>query len=265
MSHLTLCLDLGNTQIFGGVFAGKQLLLKFRHASTTATSSDQYGVFLRAVLRENQIDHRDIKEIAICSVVPHLDYSLQSACIKYFGHDPFLLQAGVKTGLKIKYRNPLEVGADRIANAVAAINLFPQRNIIIVDFGTATTFCAISKDKDYLGGIIMPGMRLSMEALQNNTAKLSSVNIIRANTLVGRSAIEGIQSGLFYGQRAALKTISADITASHFADSEPVIIGTGGFAQLFQDDNIFDTIQPNLVLVGLQLTLAMNQVASTEN
>lgn len=261
MQDLTLCLDLGNTQMFGGVFA-QDLKMNFRHASKTATSSDQYGIFLRSVLRENQIDHQHIKQIAICSVVPHLDYALQSACIKYFDCDPFLLQAGVKTGLKIKYRNPVDVGADRIANAVAAIHRFPNRNLIIVDFGTATTFCAVNKNKEYLGGVIMPGMRLSMEALQTNTAKLSSVNIKRTDTLVGRSTVECIQSGLFYGHRAALKAITADITATHFQSEPPVIIGTGGFAHLFQEDDIFDTIQPNLVLQGLRLTLQINQVTT---
>src|SRR4051812_38031978 len=125
---MILCLDVGNTQLYGGVFAGEKIQLRFRYPTQRGTTSDQAGIFLKNVLRENSIDFTAIKQIAICSVVPHMDYSLRSACIKYFNIDPFMLQAGVKTGLKIKYRNPLEVGADRIANAIAANKQFPQKN-----------------------------------------------------------------------------------------------------------------------------------------
>lgn len=260
-SKLTLCLDLGNSQLFGGVFDDDELLLRFRHDSKHPVSSDQMGIFLREVLRENGVNHPQIAQIAYCSVVPHLDYSLQAACIKYFGIDPFVLQTGVKTGLKIKYKNPSDVGADRIANAVAAIRIFPNRNIIIVDFGTATTFCAINSAKEYLGGLIMPGMRLAMESLQSNTSKLSSVNIIRPETVVGRTTVACIQSGLYFGHRAALADITQLITRENFRE-DPMIIGTGGFAHLFSEDGIFDTIQPNLVLTGLRMALEMNTTAA---
>src|SRR3989338_10384727 len=161
---MILCLDVGNSHIFGGVFEKSSLKLQFRHDSNQQSTSDQLGVFLRAVLREHHLDPDHVKQIAISSVVPALDYSLRAACLKYFNIEPFLLKAGVKTGLNIKYRNPQEVGADRIANAIAATQSFPQRNIIIIDFGTATTFCAINASKAYLGGVIMPGVRLSVEA-----------------------------------------------------------------------------------------------------
>lgn len=143
---MILCIDVGNSHIYGGVFDGDEIKLRFRHTSKVSTS-DELGIFLKSVLRENNCSPETIRKIAICSVVPQVDYSLRSACVKYFSIDPFLLQAGVKTGLNIKYRNPVEVGADRIANAIAATHSFPNQNIIVIDFGTATTFCAISHKK----------------------------------------------------------------------------------------------------------------------
>ncbi len=140
---MMLCLDIGNSHIHGGVFDGDQLQVQFRMASKTGASSDEYGVFLRAVLRENGVVPGDIKAVALCSVVPDELYPINACCQKYFGLEPFILQAGVKTGLQIGYRNPLEVGADRIANAIAVTHLFPQNDAVIIDLGTATKFCAL--------------------------------------------------------------------------------------------------------------------------
>jgi type III pantothenate kinase len=255
---MILCLDVGNSQIFGGVFDGDTIQFRFRYNSKLNSTSDQLGVFLRSVLHENNIDINEIKEIAICSVVPHMDYSLRSACVKYFKIEPFVLQAGKKTGLKIKYRNPLEVGSDRIANAIAASHLFPNKNLIIADFGTATTICAISNKKEYLGGVILAGMRLSMEALVQNTAKLSAVEILKPEVALGRSTSEGIQIGLYYSQLATIKALSKDIKAEYWKDEKFLLIGTGGFSHLFQDAKIFDHIMPDLVLEGLKIALSMN-------
>ncbi len=146
---MMLCLDIGNSHLHGGVFKGEDLLLQFRMASKSGASSDEYGVFLRAVLKENDIDPEVIKNIAMCSVVPEVQYPINACCQKYFGIEPFVLQAGVKTGLQIAYRNPLEVGADRIANAIAVTHLYANQNVIVIDLGTATTFCAITKSKVY--------------------------------------------------------------------------------------------------------------------
>ncbi|HWU43089.1 MAG TPA: type III pantothenate kinase, partial [Bdellovibrio sp.] len=155
---MILCLDVGNTQIYGGLFDKDKMVLSFRKNSKSGASSDETGIFLRTVIRENGYDPAKIRQIAVCSVVPEVIYSLRGACMKYFNINPFILQAGVKTGLKVKYRNPLEVGADRIANSIAATHLYPNQNVIIVDLGTATTFCAVTKEKDYLGGSIVAGL-----------------------------------------------------------------------------------------------------------
>lgn len=256
---MILCLDIGNTQIFGGVFNQDKLQFSFRHDTTQSYTSDQLGIFLKSVLRENTIAPSDINKIAIASVVPHLDYSIQAACKKYFKVVPFMLQAGVKTGIKIKYNNPLEVGADIIAGAIAAAHLYPEQNVIVIDFGTATTICPINANKEFLGGCIMPGIRLCMESLQSNTAKLPTVQIIKPETILGRSTVESIQSGLYYGQLAAVKAITEQLTIEVFNDEQPIIIGTGGFAQLFAAEDIFTDIVPNIVLDGLLLALQRSE------
>ncbi len=256
---MLLALDVGNSHIFGGVFEGENLRLKFRKSSRADVSSDEIGVFLKGVLRENGLDAGKISGIAVCSVVPELSYSLRSACAKYFPVEPFFLQAGVKTGLNIKYKNPAEVGADRIANAVGAVQLYPGRNIIIVDFGTATTFCAVTKNRDYLGGLIMPGPKTAMESLASRTALLRAVEIVRPSSVVGKTTAESIQAGIYYSNMAAVREIHSLICREDFAGEDAVLVGTGGFCRLFEQDKLFDAVLPDLVLSGLKAAHAMNQ------
>lgn len=264
---MILCLDVGNTTIHAGVYSlGKgptKLLAQFRRTSEFRASSDELGLFLRSALRENGIAPEKIKRIAICSVVPDAIYSIRGACQKYFKHSPFILQAGVKTGLKIRYRNPLEVGSDRIANSMAALSMFPERDLIIVDFGTATTFCAIRRDKEYLGGVIIAGIRISMEALETRTAKLPSVEIVPVKTALGRSTVESIQSGLYFGQMGQVREIRDRITKECFGSSgsgteRPLTIATGGFAGLFEKEGLFDHVVSDLVLRGLFIATQIN-------
>ena len=255
---MILTLDVGNTQIHGGVFRKDELVLQFRKTSRQQFSSDEIGIFLRTVLRENDIDPANIEQVAVCSVVPDAIHSIRSGCIKYFNNDPFILKAGVKTGLKIKYRNPLEVGTDRIANAIAGSHLYPHKNLIIVDFGTATTFDVITKTKEYLGGVIIPGVRMSMESLVKGTAKLMAVEIGEIDEVVGRSTSDSIRSGLYYGQLGMVKEITKRITKESFPDEKPLVIGTGGFSRLFEGSQLFDEIIANLVLQGIYLALLLN-------
>ncbi len=255
---MMLCLDVGNSHIYGGVFEGDKISLRFRHTSQKSTS-DELGLFLKQVLRENNCKPENIKHIAIGSVVPQLDYSLRSACIKYFSIDPFFLQAGVKTGLNIKYRNPVDVGADRIADAIAATHRFPNQALMMIDFGTATTFCVVDATKAYLGGAILPGLRLSMDALSHNTAKLPSVDIVRVKQVVGRSTVESIQSGVYFGALGAVKEVIGRVKSQLFADETLLVLATGGFAALFEKEAIYDHLLPDLVLEGLRLAINMNQ------
>jgi type III pantothenate kinase len=210
------------------------------------------------VLRENGFDPTSITAVSICSVVPDMVHSVRNATIKYFGLRPFLLEPGVRTGLRIRYRNPLEVGTDRIAGAIAAAGLFPGKNAIIVDFGTATTIDALTAERDYLGGLILPGLRLAMESLDARTARLPKVEIRKPPELLGRSTVESIQAGLYYGNVAILRHLCVEVRERYFAGSETRLIGTGGFARLFEDESIFDAHVPELVLLGLREALRLN-------
>lgn len=259
---MILTLDVGNSQIFGGLFEAGELTIRFRKASRSQISSDELGLFLRNVIRENGHDPSTIEQVGLCSVVPEIVYSLRSCCRKYFGIDPFILQAGVKTGLKIRYRNHLELGADRIANAIGATHLHPDRHIIVIDFGTATTFDVVSADHEYLGGIILPGLRVAMEALERNTARLPTVEIAAPAALVGRSTVESIQSGLYFGNRAMVRELTREIRDQAFRGAPAVVIGTGGFSRLFEQEQLFDAVVPDLVLIGLHRAMSLNEGGS---
>ncbi len=255
---MKLCLDVGNSHIYGGIYDSDRALLTFRKASKQGASSDEYGLFFRSVLRENGLDANQVTEIALCSVVPEAVYAISAACQKYFDIRPFILQAGVKTGLKIEYRNPLEVGSDRIANAIAGVGLFPGENLVIVDLGTATTLCAVGKDRSYKGGVILPGLKMSMQALESGTSKLGSVEIIRKDTCLGRTTAASIQSGLYFGHLGALHEIIHRIQFEEFKGQRPKVLATGGFASLFAESGLFDLVKQDLVLRGLLAVLEMN-------
>lgn len=256
---MLLCLDVGNTQIHGGVFEGDTLRTQFRKSTSPLGTTDELGIFFTAVLRENGIDPRKVTSVAICSVVPAALYSLRGAAEKYFGGEPFVLQAGVKTGLKIKYRNPLEVGADRIANAIAAVQRHPAQDLIVVDLGTASTIEVITAAGDYLGGAILPGVGVSAETLASHTAKLPRVEIARPEAALGRSSVESIQSGLFHGHVGALRHLISLVAIEAFNGRRPRVIGTGGFARMFMSENLFDELVPELVLYGLKHAYTLNQ------
>jgi type III pantothenate kinase len=257
---MLLALDVGNSQIFAGVYDGDILKITFRRTSSIRASSDEFGTFFRATLRENGVDPEQIDMAGICSVVPDAVHSLRNCFRKYFRFEPFLLQPGVKTGLKIRYRNPLEVGADKIANAMGALSRFPDRNLLIVDFGTATTLCAVTREKEYLGGVITPGINIAMAALESRTARLPAVEIIRPSEVLGRSTVESIQSGLYYGTLATVRSLATSITKEHFARDQPVIIGTGGFGRLFEEEDLFDVFVPELPLIGLRRAVELSRL-----
>jgi type III pantothenate kinase len=256
---MILCLDVGNTQVYGGVFEDDRLVAQFRRTSQQLSSSDELGVFFRTVLRENGVDPGGITELVICCVVPDLLYSLRACAQKYFHIEPLVLRPGVKTGLKIAYRDPKEVGADRIADAVGALKLFPDRHLIVADFGTATTVCAVKRDRTFLGGNILPGVRLSMEALEMRTAQLPSVEIKPVKTAIGTTTIESIQSGLYWSNVGMIKELVARISEQAFPDEAPLVVGTGGFVHLFDRERVFDHVVSDLILEGLLEVLRLNR------
>lgn len=257
---MILTVDVGNTQITGGLFdEDGKLVLQFRRTTHMGTSSDELGLFFRSVIRENGFHWQKIQRIGVCSVVPSINYSLQSAFTKYFNCRALFIQAGIKTGLKLRYANPKEIGADRIAAAIGAVSLHPETDLIVIDMGTATTIDVVTKDKEYLGGAIIPGLRISVEALANETAKLPMVEITKPEHSLGTNTIEAIQSGNFYIHLGGLKELCSQYTTSIFNGKKPLVLGTGGFSRIFEETKLFDEISPELVLLGIKKALELNK------
>ncbi len=254
---MLLCLDVGNTHILGGVYADENTahetapVARFRYATHMLGTADQFGIFLLNVLHANHIAVDAIKAIAVCSVVPSWDFTLRHAFSLYFKASYFELRVGVKTGLQVNTKNPNEVGADLIAGAIGACHAFPDKNIIVIDMGTATTLSAIAHSKHYLGVTILPGLRLAMESLGSGAAKLGEVDISIPDTYLGRNTRESIQAGLYYGHLGALQKLIPNIRQECFGKEAAIVIGTGGFCNLYRDKNIFDVVLPDLVLQGL--------------
>lgn len=262
---MLLCFDIGNTDVYGGVFEGDELRHEFRKSNQVRPSVDEWGIFLYQWLQARGLTPAAIDRVGIASVVPDALPNVIGASRSYFGQEPLVLEAGVRTGLKVQVHEPREVGADRIANAIAAVQLFPGRDLLVVDMGTATTICAITRDKAYLGGVILAGLRLSMNALGRGTAKLPLVEILHPGHALGRTTIENIQSGLYYGHLGALKELFARLRQECFAGREPLIIGTGGLSRMYQEEGLFDAIIPGLVLQGVKLAVEMNPLPNRES
>lgn len=256
---MMLCLDIGNTHIYGGLLNQKEILLRFRFPSAQSCTSDTLGIFLKDVIRENHFDPTFITAICMSSVVPALDYSVIAACKKYFSVTPISIKPGTHTGLTLAIDNPAELGADRIANAVGALAQFPGKNLAIFDFGTATTGCAISKEAVYIGGAILPGFKLSMGALSSKTALLSDVDILQPENALGKNTQSQLQIGIYYSQLGAIKEMLHQWQSTVFKDEPAIVIATGGYARLLMKEPIFDVNLPDLVLHGLSEIWRKNQ------
>lgn len=260
---MLLCLDVGNTHVHGGVFAASdELQLQFRYPSNGPLTSDVFGLFMTGVLRENNLDPKVIQAVAMSSVVPSIDYSIKSACKKYVSLMPLEIKAGVKTGLNIRVKQPSKVGADRIAAATAAVESYPGRDVVVIDFGTATTVCALTRKKDYLGGAIFPGIQTSQHALCSAAAQLMPVTIVKPSSALGSTTESNIQSGLYYSQLGGVGLIISDLQREVFAGERPFVIATGGYAYLFEDEDLCDVVDPYLVLRGLQYIWQKNKQTS---
>ena len=261
---MILTVDVGNTTIQCGLFDGEKLALQFRRSTNPKLSSDELGLFFRDVLALNNFDYAQIERIACCSVVPAINHSLSNCFRKYFFKEALFIAAGIKTGLKIKYANPREIGADRIAGAIGAVHAASSedggaRNLIVVDMGTATTVDVITKNNEYLGGAILPGASMSVHALSEGTAQLPSVEVVQPKNVCGSSTIEAIQSGVFYGQAGAIRELVSKMEESVFGGERAFVIGTGGFSRSFESAGLFDLVLPDLVLQGLKIALELNK------
>ncbi len=255
--RMLLAIDIGNTMVTMGVFRGEELATTLRIATDSRRSADEYGLLLTNLLQLNSIDRSDITDVCICSVVPPLTGVFEAAAKSYFQVEPFVVSGGVETGLEIAYDNPRDVGADRIADAVAAKTLygFPT---IIVDFGTATVFDVISGEGVYLGGAIAPGIGIAAEALFLNTSQLRRVELVPPPSAIGQNTTAALQAGLVLGYAELVKGLVGRIKKE--LGGEAHVIATGGLASIIsKETGIFDGINPDLTLIGLRQIYEMNQ------
>jgi len=254
---MLLVMDIGNTNTLLGVFDGGRLLVSWRLTSRREQTADEYGLELTGLLKLKGIEPGETTEACMCSVVPPLTATFDQVCRSYFNVTPLIVTAGVRTGLRILYDNPRDVGADRIVDAVAAIELY-GRPVIVVDFGTATVFDAVSRDGEYLGGAIAPGIQVAAEALFLNTSQLRRVEMVAPKSAIGRNTTSSMQSGLVLGYADLVTGMVQRFKAELGQDAR--VIGTGGLAQIIaQETKTFDFINPDLTLIGLQLIYQMNQ------
>ena len=248
---MLLVMDVGNTNTVLGVFQGERLDHHWRLASIRDRSVDELGALVRQLFTLRGLTAEAIDAIMIASVVPPLTPSLAGMATQYFGVEALFLEPGVKTGMPILYENPQEVGADRIANGVAAFARYGGP-VLVVDFGTATTIDAISSRGEYLGGVIAPGLQISAEALFEKAARLPRVDLRRPERVIGRNTVQSMQSGLFYGYLALLEGLVQRLREEMEAPAQ--VVATGGLAQVFSDHySGFDAVDPFLTLEGLRL------------
>ncbi len=254
---LLLTIDVGNTHIMLGVYREDKILIYWRLATRKESTEDELGMVVKNLLHNSHLRLSDIEAVAISSVVPPLMYSLDRMATKYFNVEPLIIGPGIKTGLNIVTDNPREVGADRIVNAVAGYNMYGGP-LIIVDFGTATTFCAISETGDYLGGVIAPGIGISLEALFQKAAKLPRVEIVRPEKVIGKDTIASMQAGIVFGFVGQVDGIVRRMVREF--QIEPQVIATGGFASLIASESeTISEVNPLLTLEGLRIISTMNR------
>lgn len=250
-------LDVGNTNTVLGVYDEDILKYHWRIETSRNKTEDEYGMVIKSLLHHEGLSFDQFDGIIISSVVPPIMFALERMCKKYFGIKPLIVGPGIKTGLNIKYENPREVGADRIVNAVAGIQDYGAP-LIIVDFGTATTYCYINEEKQYMGGAIAPGIGISTEALYTKASKLPRIEISRPEDIIGKNTVSAMQSGILYGYVGQVEGIVNRMKAQ--SNLEPTVIATGGLATLIANEStVIDIVEPFLTLKGLQLIYKRNR------
>ncbi|MCL0057537.1 type III pantothenate kinase [Dehalococcoidales bacterium] len=254
---MLLAIDIGNTDTTLGVFDGEKLHATWHMATSIHRMADEYAALLLNLLHHQGLDAADIKEVALCSVVPPLIATFNQLFQQYFHLSPLVVAAGVKTGVSIRLDNPGEVGADRIVNAAAAHHLYGGP-IIITDLGTATTFDTISREGNYLGGAIAPGIVTAAEALFTQAAMLPRVELTRPKQAIGTNTIAAMQSGIIFGYVGLIEGMVTRIQQE--LGEKAKVVATGGYAELIAKETaVINIVNPNLTLIGLRLIYLMNK------
>ena len=254
---MLLVFDIGNTNMVLGVYDGDNLVRDWRINTDLNKTSDEYGVLIKSLFDASNISLGVVDAIIVSSVVPAVMHSLENFCRKYCNISPMVVGPGIKTGLNIKYEDPKMVGADRIVNAVAAISKY-NCPVIIIDFGTATTYCAVSKKGEYIGGAISPGMKISSEALFQKASKLPRVELVTPETVICKDTVSAMQAGIIYGYAGQVEKI-VGLMKKELKDEGTLVIATGGLANMIsQETNAIDVIDPNLTLEGLRIIYENN-------
>lgn len=261
---MLLAFDVGNTNIVLGVFKDGKMITNWRLETDNNKSADEYGMIVSQLFKYEGLKVENVKDVIISTVVPSVLYTLQHLSMKYFNRKAIVIGPGIKTGLIVKYDNPKQVGSDRIVNAVAAHAKYGGP-LIIIDFGTATTFCAVSEKAEYIGGTIAPGLKISSEALFEKTSKLPKVELEEPGHVICRNTINSMQSGLVYGHMGMVDYIVKKMKDelkeySHNDNAEVKVIATGGLASLIDSGiDCIDHVDKMLTLEGLQLIYEKNK------
>lgn len=258
---MLLVIDVGNTNIVAGVFKGKKLLVNWRFSTDRSKTADEFGILLQNMFQyADDMNMCDVNAIIISSVVPPVLVPLCHMCERYFKMQPMVVGQGLKIGLKLRYENPKEIGADRIVNAVAAFAKYAEQKkpMIVMDFGTATTFCAILPEGDYLGGAIAPGIGISTEALTQRTAKLPRIELLVPKKAICANTVSAMRAGIMYGYLGLIEGVVKHMKEE--LGGEAYVIATGGFANtMASGTDCIDVVDPLLTLDGLRIIYEKNQ------
>ncbi len=261
---MLLAIDVGNTNIVLGVFEGDQVVHSWRLATMRGRTADELGIWIGQLFEHERVDPGQIRGVVVSSVVPPLTGTVADMSVRYFHHRPLIVDPTSNTGMPILYEAPAEVGADRIVNAIAAFDRYGRRAakpLIVVDFGTATTFDTISARGEYLGGVICPGVQISADALFQRAARLPRIDVAKPPHVIGTTTVLSMQSGLFYGYLAMVEGLVARIGAE--LGGPAMCIATGGLADVIAGETrVIEAVDPELTLHGLRLVWERNEAGS---